>query len=154
MPEGGAAERRLTIRVPGNLADRVEAAAKARGLSLNSYATRSFGQSTATDEKVRAAEAIEAALSALESAHREPDPWESRCLAEGIGALFRGLYRLALIEAETALTPVDQRSKDGSHREGKLFSLRELRNSFAVAEAEPVRPFPQFGPIHFSEGSS
>jgi hypothetical protein len=38
FPEAGAAERRLTIRVPGNLADRLEAAAKAKGLSLNSYA--------------------------------------------------------------------------------------------------------------------
>jgi predicted HicB family RNase H-like nuclease len=42
MPEGGAAERRLTIRVPGNLADRLEAAATAQGLSLNSYAMRCF----------------------------------------------------------------------------------------------------------------
>jgi hypothetical protein len=42
MPEGGAAERRLTIRVPGNLADRMEAAAKAKGLSLNSFVMRCF----------------------------------------------------------------------------------------------------------------
>ncbi|MGH7089901.1 MAG: toxin-antitoxin system HicB family antitoxin [Stellaceae bacterium] len=42
FPEAGAAERRLTIRIPGNLADRLEAAAKARGLSLNSYAMRCF----------------------------------------------------------------------------------------------------------------
>ena len=42
FPEGGAAERRLTIRVPGNLADRMEAAATAKGLSLNSYAMRCF----------------------------------------------------------------------------------------------------------------
>lgn len=151
MPEGGAAERRLTIRIPGNLADRVEEAAKAKGMSINNYAARSFGQSTANDEKVRGAEGIEAVLSALENAQREPDPWESSCLAEGIGALFRGLYRLALVEAEMALTPVDQRSKEGSPKHSKRFSLRELRSAFAVAEAEPVRPFPHFGPIHFPE---
>ena len=49
MPEGGAAERRLTIRVPGNLADRVEAAAKGKGLSLNSYAMRCFERCAAAD---------------------------------------------------------------------------------------------------------
>jgi predicted HicB family RNase H-like nuclease len=42
MPEAGAAERRLTIRIPANLAERVEKAAQARGLSLNSYAMRCF----------------------------------------------------------------------------------------------------------------
>lgn len=42
FPEAGAAERRLTIKVPRNLAARVEAAAKANGLSLNSYAMRCF----------------------------------------------------------------------------------------------------------------
>ena len=47
--EAGAAERRLTIRIPGNLADRVEAAAKARGLSLNSYAMRCFEQCATAD---------------------------------------------------------------------------------------------------------
>jgi predicted HicB family RNase H-like nuclease len=49
MPEYGAAERRLTIRVPGNLAGRMEDAAKAKGLSLNSYAMRCFEQSVAQD---------------------------------------------------------------------------------------------------------
>ena len=49
MPEGGAAERRLTIRLPGNLADRVETAARVKGLSLNSYAMRCFEQCAAAD---------------------------------------------------------------------------------------------------------
>ena len=49
MPEYGAAERRLTIRIPGNLADRMEAASKAKGLSLNSYAMRCFEQCAAQD---------------------------------------------------------------------------------------------------------
>ena len=149
MPEGGAAERRLTIRISGELAERVEAAAIAKGISLNSYATRSFGQSSATDEKLRAAEGIEAVLSILESAQREPDQWGSLCLAEAVSALFRGLYRLAFVEAGQALMPVDQRSEEGLPKPTKQFSLRELRDAFTVAEAEPVRPFPHFGPIHF-----
>ena len=49
MPEGGAAERRLTIRLPGNLADRLEVAATAKGLSLNSYAMRCFERCAADD---------------------------------------------------------------------------------------------------------
>lgn len=49
FPEAGASERRLTIRVPGNLADRVEAVAKARGLSLNSYAMRCLERCAAAD---------------------------------------------------------------------------------------------------------
>ena len=51
MPEGGAAERRLTIRIPGNLADRLEAAAQAQGLSVNSYAMRCFERCTTVDGK-------------------------------------------------------------------------------------------------------
>lgn len=49
MPEGGAAERRLTIRVPVNLADRIEIVAKAKGLSLNSYVMRCFERCAAQD---------------------------------------------------------------------------------------------------------
>ncbi|MFM0016723.1 toxin-antitoxin system HicB family antitoxin [Paraburkholderia sediminicola] len=49
MPEGGAAERRLTIRIPGNLADRVEVVAKTQGLSLNSYAMRCFERCVTAD---------------------------------------------------------------------------------------------------------
>jgi predicted HicB family RNase H-like nuclease len=49
MPEGGAAERRLTIRIPGNLADRLESLAKAQSMSLNTYAMRCFERCAAAD---------------------------------------------------------------------------------------------------------
>jgi predicted HicB family RNase H-like nuclease len=49
MPESGAAERRLTIRIPGNLADRIEIAAKAKGVSVNSYVMRCFERCAAQD---------------------------------------------------------------------------------------------------------
>lgn len=49
FPEAGASERRLTIRVPGNLAARVEAVAQAKGLSLNSYAMRCFERCAGED---------------------------------------------------------------------------------------------------------
>jgi len=53
MPEAGAAERRLTIRVPANLADRVEKAAEAKGLSLNSYAMCCFERCATQDGQPR-----------------------------------------------------------------------------------------------------
>ena len=49
FPEGGVAERRLTIRVPANLAERMETAASAKSLSLNAYAMRCFEQCVAKD---------------------------------------------------------------------------------------------------------
>ncbi len=49
FPEGGAAERRMTIRIPENLAERIERAAEAKSLSLNSYAMRCFERCVAAD---------------------------------------------------------------------------------------------------------
>jgi hypothetical protein len=42
FPEAGAAEARLTIRIPGNLATRLANAANAKGVSINTYAMRCF----------------------------------------------------------------------------------------------------------------
>jgi predicted HicB family RNase H-like nuclease len=49
FPEGGAAERRLTVRLPANLARRLEALAEEKGLSLNSYVMRCFEKCAAAD---------------------------------------------------------------------------------------------------------
>lgn len=49
FPEGGASERRLTIRLPGNLVDRLEGISKSKSLSLNSYAMRCFERCAAED---------------------------------------------------------------------------------------------------------
>lgn len=35
MPDGGAAERRITLRMPNNLAERIEAIAESRDVSMN-----------------------------------------------------------------------------------------------------------------------
>jgi hypothetical protein len=48
FPEAGAAERRLTIRIPGNLANRLEIAANAKGMSVNTYAMRCFERCVGT----------------------------------------------------------------------------------------------------------
>ena len=52
FPEAGAAETRLTIRIPGNLANRVEAIAKSKGLSVNSYAMRCFEKCVTDDGRL------------------------------------------------------------------------------------------------------
>lgn len=49
MPEGGAAERRFTMRIPENLALRVESAAKAKGQSFNNYAMRALERAVRED---------------------------------------------------------------------------------------------------------
>ncbi len=51
MPEGGAAERRFTLRLPGNLARRVEAAAEALKIPTNRYITRCLERCVAEDGK-------------------------------------------------------------------------------------------------------
>ena len=147
MPEGGAAERRLTIRIPGNLADRIETTAKEKGFSLNSVAMRCFQQYA---DAADAAKGIETALSSLEKAQRELDAWESGYLVYAINNYFRGMYPLALIDAGTALTPIDRRGDKGPADQPRIFSVSELRKEFAGIQDEPIRQFPHFGPIRFT----
>lgn len=49
MPEGGAAERRLTLRIPSNLAKRLEAIAKSKEMPLNRYMNRCLERCAAED---------------------------------------------------------------------------------------------------------
>ena len=56
FPVGGAAERRLTIRLPATLARELDALADEKGLSLNSYVMRCFEKCAAVDG--RGADAI------------------------------------------------------------------------------------------------
>jgi hypothetical protein len=49
MPEGGAAERRFTMRLPENLAARIEKVAKAKSQSFNTYAMRALENAVRED---------------------------------------------------------------------------------------------------------
>jgi predicted DNA binding CopG/RHH family protein len=51
MPEGGAAERRMTLRIPSNLAKRVEEIALAQKLTMTRYITRCLERCAAEDGK-------------------------------------------------------------------------------------------------------
>jgi hypothetical protein len=105
-------------------------------------------------EKAHAVEAIEYALSAVEGKGRAPDSWEQECLVEAIGALFRGLYSLASVNAENALTPADQRCAVGLAQDRlSQCDLPSLSRAFAIAAAEPVRQVGHLGPIIFAGAS-
>lgn len=49
MPEGGAAERRLTLRIPNNLAKRLEAIAQSKKMPLSRYMNRCLERCVAED---------------------------------------------------------------------------------------------------------
>jgi predicted HicB family RNase H-like nuclease len=49
MPEGGAAERRLTLRLPNNLARRLETLAAAKGISMNRHIVACLERCAAQD---------------------------------------------------------------------------------------------------------
>ena len=51
MPDGGAAERRLTLRMPNNLAERLEGIAKSKDVSLNRHIVRCLERCAAEDGK-------------------------------------------------------------------------------------------------------
>jgi hypothetical protein len=105
-------------------------------------------------EKASAVEAIEYAMAAVEGQGREPDVWERECLVEAVGALFRGLYSLASVNAENALTPADRRSAFGLTEDDLAHcDMSSLARAFAIAVAEPVRPSGHLGPIVFAGAS-
>lgn len=101
-------------------------------------------------EKGLAVAAIGHALTEIERSGCSADWWEREHLAEAIGALFRGLYRLGATHAQLALEPENQRSPEAQPTRGHdQVSLSDLRSAFALAEAEPLRQFGHFGPIEF-----
>jgi hypothetical protein len=100
-------------------------------------------------EKAFAVEALSEVLCSIEQQEREPDQWERRSLCHGINAVFRGLYSLAVAEAESAVVPRHQRCEASLQSADvfKRFDLSVLRKALAVAESEPMRLSRQFGPI-------
>jgi hypothetical protein len=141
--EAGSIEHRLTIRVPGNLAERVEAVAKGKGFSsLNNYVMRCF-------EKASAVECLAAALQEFERRGRELDWWESEHLADGVEALLRGQYSMALCCVDLAFVSKNERAPEARPTRS-VFGFPVLRKAFGAAAAEPLRKFPHFGPIVFA----
>ena len=63
------------------------------------------------DEKARATAAIAAAIATIDGEQREPDTWERKHLYIAIMSVFHGRHRLAMVYAEKALTPTDERGR-------------------------------------------
>jgi hypothetical protein len=105
------------------------------------------------EEKSDAIAAIEDALATISDAGREPDLWERTLLREAIGYLFRGGYRPAALMADLALTPQDQRSRRPNLKSDPILDrcdIALLVEALEVAKSEPLKDFPQLGPIQFT----
>ncbi len=103
-------------------------------------------------KKQHAMEAVQAVFSRLEGEGRNPDFWECRCLTEAIGAIYRGIYELGATEAFLALTPPERRAAPSNPAtERQQYNLPTLRQAFDTAVKAPLRRFPHFGPIIFTD---
>jgi hypothetical protein len=100
-------------------------------------------------EKDQAVAVIEGALSAIEADAREPDQWERTLLVQAVGCVFRGIYRLATVDAQLALTPPKERATFQHDSSLDKFDVALLRKGLHEAMAEPVKDHPQFGPVVF-----
>jgi hypothetical protein len=101
-------------------------------------------------EKATAVAAIEDALSEIENRGWQLDSWERTFLVQAISSLFRGIYRLAVIDAHVALTPPSERSGAGNLQYDPSFGgfdLSVLRKALDEVMAQPVEPSPIFGSI-------
>ncbi len=107
-------------------------------------------------EKQDAIAAIETALAEIGEQRREPDQWERVFLSEAIGATFRGCYRLACTDVSMAMTPTNERAKAVLPQDPfyDRCTIALLRDALRETKAEPVRPFPHFGPIVFTSAES
>jgi hypothetical protein len=107
-------------------------------------------------QKKHAVDAVQAVFSRLEGEGRDPDVWESDCLAEAISAIYRGMYKHGATEAALALTPAERRAplmKRHPDEERQHFNLPALRQAFDVAIEAPSRRFPLFGRIIFADAA-
>lgn len=78
-----------------------------------------------------------------ERGYRSPiDDWEKSALADGIGAVIRGQYALAVTCVDVAETPPERRSPASPPvpEEHRAVTLRDLRRALAYAKAHPLPP--------------
>lgn len=80
---------------------------------------------------------IERILGAIEADGREPDGWEARDLAHALGYMLCRWYHAALVCANRALTPVDQRAPVAFHRSDTSPTAAQLRRALDYVSAMP-----------------
>ena len=101
-------------------------------------------------EKQAALADIAGALHRLQDERRNPDPWERVHLTYALSAVFSGCYTLARSEVQLASIAPDQRSQTATLPNDAIFGqldLPLLEKMWRAAQAEPVKPFPQFGTV-------
>jgi hypothetical protein len=77
-------------------------------------------------------------------------------LVEAIGALFHGVYGMVPVDVRMAMVPPNERSPDSLLPVDPFYqrcTLPLLRRALREAAAEPVRPYPHFGPVVFTEAA-
>jgi hypothetical protein len=96
---------------------------------------------------------IEGLLDELRSRQSPADLWERSFLADAIGALFRGAYRLARVNAMSVSEKRENRSAAYPIDPGyEAFELESLENAFKLAKAQDLLQRPILGPILVGRG--
>jgi hypothetical protein len=80
---------------------------------------------------------IQAILGAIEADDREPDGWEARNLAQALGYMLCRWYHAALVCANRALTPLDQRAPVTLHRPDTAPTAAPLQRALDYVSAMP-----------------
>ncbi|HEX7969888.1 MAG TPA: hypothetical protein VF502_16815 [Stellaceae bacterium] len=102
------------------------------------------------EAKERAAAALKEVIATIEEEGREPDEWERVALLQGVNAIFWGGYEIAELDARIAAAPKNRRSSAGGRDHHELLDTANvalLKRALDAAVEEPVRRYPQFGPI-------
>lgn len=92
-------------------------------------------------------------LDALAAEQRGPDPWERFYLVHALQAFFSGFYLFATIEAQMALLPHAERSREYRAPFGPALiscDLAVLRKVYEEAVKADLVPVPFLGPVAIS----
>jgi hypothetical protein len=91
-------------------------------------------------------------LDSIRNGSRQPDLWERTHLVNAVSAAYRGAYKLAAFEAVIAQALPSERSPAAILPDEPVYhtaDLDRIRSALAEVEAEPVKLWPEFGPIVF-----
>jgi hypothetical protein len=103
-------------------------------------------------KRAAAVKITDAAFIAVRSRGGSLVPWEQQALAEAVGAIFRGAYRLAQVFANDVLAQEKHSPTAQIDPAFKRFDLTTLASAFSEARAQPVLPYPVLGPIIVGSG--
>lgn len=103
---------------------------------------------TRAADKAQALGEIAALLAMIDSAKRDPDPWERLCLLRAFSLIAAGCYGLAVLEARDAsyepTRPLDEIAEEPVIAHCDLLTLFE---ALKEAMAEDARLYPHLGPM-------